>query len=110
MIFLFFGSSIAHLEPELQHFEDWSIFVGISATTNVKSSKFNAQDDGHIQSGPTVKVWSHGGFILTSTIAKNCLVRLKKCVPQDSKKFPRSNVRVFRVQGTHSDRNNCKIK
>ena len=32
MIFLFFGSSIAHLEPELQPFEDKSIFVGISAT------------------------------------------------------------------------------
>ena len=32
MIFLFFGSSIAHLEPELQPFEDRSIFFGISAT------------------------------------------------------------------------------
>ena len=32
MIFLFFGSSIAHQEPELQRFEDQSIFVGISAT------------------------------------------------------------------------------
>ena len=32
MIFLFFGSSIAHLEPELQPFEDRSIFVGVSAT------------------------------------------------------------------------------
>ena len=31
MIFLFFGSSIAHLEPELQRFEDQSIFDGISA-------------------------------------------------------------------------------
>ena len=30
-IFLFFGSSIAHLEPELQRFEDRSPFVGISA-------------------------------------------------------------------------------
>ena len=32
MIFHFFGYSIAHLEPELQPFEDKSIFVGISAT------------------------------------------------------------------------------
>ena len=32
MIFLFFGSSIAHLEPELQQFEDRLIFAGISAT------------------------------------------------------------------------------
>ena len=32
MIFLFFGSSIAHLEPELQRFEDRSIYVGVSAT------------------------------------------------------------------------------
>ena len=30
--FPFFGSSIAHLEPELQPFEDKSRFVGISAT------------------------------------------------------------------------------
>ena len=29
--FPFFGSSIAHLEPELQRFEDQSILVGISA-------------------------------------------------------------------------------
>ena len=29
--FSFFGSSIAHLEHELQRFEDRSIFVGISA-------------------------------------------------------------------------------
>ena len=32
MIFLFFGSSIAHLELKLQSFENWSLFVGISAT------------------------------------------------------------------------------
>ena len=32
MIFLFFGSSIAHLEPKLQRFENLSLFVGISAT------------------------------------------------------------------------------
>ena len=32
MIFLFFGSSIAHLEPELQRFEDRSIYVVISIT------------------------------------------------------------------------------
>ena len=32
MIFLFFGSSIVHLEPELQRFEDRSIFAGVSAT------------------------------------------------------------------------------
>ena len=50
-----------------------------------KSSKFNAQDDGHIKSGPTVEVWSHGGFILTSKIAKNHFMRLKQDVPQDSK-------------------------
>ena len=31
MIFLFFGSSIAHQEPELQRFEDQLIFAGISA-------------------------------------------------------------------------------
>ena len=36
-----------------------------------KSSEFSAQDDGHIKSGPAVKVWSHEGFILTSKITRN---------------------------------------
>ena len=60
MIFLFFGSSIAHLEPELQPFEDKSIFVGISTTRaggkKKKSSKFDARDDDHIKLGPALKV------------------------------------------------------
>ena len=43
-----------------------------------KSSEFSAKDDGHIKSGPAVKVWSYEGFILTSKIAKNGLIRLKK--------------------------------
>ena len=39
MIFLFYGTSIAHLEPELQPFEVWSIFVGISAWVSVADFK-----------------------------------------------------------------------
>ena len=63
-----------------------------------KSSEFNAQDDGHIKSGPAVKVWSQEGFILTS---KN-----HQKLPDEAKKklfhgtlnnFPRSNESVFRV-------------
>ena len=43
-----------------------------------RGSEFNAQDDGHIKSDPAAKVWPHEGFILTSKIAKNCLIKLKK--------------------------------
>ena len=80
MIFLFFGSSIAHLEPELQWFKDrvwllvpvWLKFQHIltdlqTAVTQVldeqwriqkkgKSSEFDAEDDDYIKSGPAVKV------------------------------------------------------
>ena len=41
-----------------------------------KSLEFDAEDDEDIKSGPAVNVWSHEGFILTSKIAKNCLIRL----------------------------------
>ena len=80
MIFLFFGSSIAHLEPELQRFKDrvwllapvWLKFQHIltdlqTCVTGVldeqwriqkkgKSSEFDAEDDDYIKSGPAVKV------------------------------------------------------
>ena len=60
-----------------------------------KSSEFNAQDDGHIKSGPTVEVWSHGGFILTSIIAENRLIKLKKGIPQDSKNLSKVKRKGF---------------
>ena len=77
MIFLFFSSSLACLEPELELFEVWEINVrqiiiianGINSQTpklkaalarvldevernqkKGKSSKYNFQDDGHISS------------------------------------------------------------
>ena len=83
MIFLFFGSSLAHLEPELELFEVWEINVrqiiiianGINSQTpklqtalarvldelernqkKGKSSTNNFQDDGHISSCPVVHV------------------------------------------------------
>ena len=81
MIFLFFGSSLAHLEPKLQLFEVWEINVrqiiiianGINSQTpklqtvlawgldelernQKKSSKYDFQDDGHISSSPDVHV------------------------------------------------------
>ena len=60
-----------------------------------KSSKFNAQDDGHIKPGPTVEVWSHGGFILTSIIAENRLIKLNKGIPQDSKNLSKVKRKGF---------------
>ena len=81
--FPFFGSSQAHLEPELELFEVWEINVrqiiiianGINSQTpklqtalarvldelernqkKGKSSKYNFQDDGHISSSPVVHV------------------------------------------------------
>ena len=60
-----------------------------------KSSEFSAKDDGHIKSGPAVKVWSYEGFILTSKIAKNGLIRLKKSVPRDSKNFSKVKQKGF---------------
>ena len=74
MIFLFFSSSLAHLEPELDLFEVWKIIAnGINsripklqtALARVldelernqekgKSSGYNFQDDGHISLGPVV--------------------------------------------------------
>ena len=83
MIFLFFGSSLACLEPELELFEVWEINVrqiiiianGINSQTpklptalarvldelernqkKGKSSKYNFQDDGHLISGPAVHI------------------------------------------------------
>ena len=83
MIFLFFGSSLACLEPELELFEVWEINVrqiiiianGINSQTpklqtalarvldelernqeKGKSSGYNFQDDGHISLGPVVYV------------------------------------------------------
>ena len=83
MIFLFFGSSLARLEPELELFEVWEINVrqiiiianGINSQTTKlqraltrvldelernqkkgKSSTNNFQDDGHISSCPVVHV------------------------------------------------------
>ena len=80
MIFLFFGSSIAHLEPKLQRLKDrvwllppvWLKLQQIltdlqTAVTRVldeqwriqkkgKSSEFDAEDDDYIKSGPAVKV------------------------------------------------------
>ena len=80
MIFLFFGSSIAHLEPEFRQFKDrvWLLvpvclkFQHIltdlqTAVTQVldeqwriqkkgKSSEFDAEDDDYIKSGPAVKI------------------------------------------------------
>ena len=80
MIFLFFSSSLACLEPELEVFEVWEINVrqiiiianGINSQTSNsfssgsrrareepkkgKSSKYNFQDDGHLSSGPAVHV------------------------------------------------------
>ena len=80
MIFLFFGSSIAHLEPKLQRLKDrvwllapvWLKLQQIltdlqTAVTRVldgqwriqkkgKLSEFDAEDDDYIKSGPAVKV------------------------------------------------------
>ena len=83
MIFLFFGSSLARLEPEPELFEVWEINVrqiiiianGINSQTpklqtalarvldelernqkKGKSSTNNFQDDGHISSCPVVHV------------------------------------------------------
>ena len=84
MIFLFFSSSLACLEPELELFEVWEINVrqiiiiayGINSQTpklqraltwaldelernqkKGKSSSYNFQDDGHISSCPVVHVY-----------------------------------------------------
>ena len=81
--FPFFGSSLAHLEPELELFEVWEINVrqiiiignGINSQTpklqtalawvldelernqkKGKSSIYDFQDDGHISSSPDVHV------------------------------------------------------
>ena len=74
MIFLFFSSSLAHLEPELDLFEVWKIIAnGINsripklqtALARVldelernqekgKSSGYNFQDNGNISLGPVV--------------------------------------------------------
>ena len=83
MIFLFFSSSLACLEPELELFEVWEINVrqiiiianGINSQTpklqraltwvldelernqkKGKSYKYNFQGDGYIGSGPAVHV------------------------------------------------------
>ena len=98
MFFLFFGSSLAHLEPELELFEVWEINVrqiiiianGINSQTpklpraltwvldelgrnpkKGKSSKYNFQDDGHHSSGPAVHCQFQEGNISTSKIAKD---------------------------------------
>ena len=63
-----------------------------------KSSEFNAQDDGHIKSGPVVKVWSQEGFILTSKNHQKLPDTAKKKLFHGTlKKFPRSNKSVFRA-------------
>ena len=75
--FPFFGSSLAHLEPELELFEVWEIMVRqiiITIITKLqtalarfldelernqkkgKSSKYNFQNDGYIGSGPAVHI------------------------------------------------------
>ena len=81
MICLFFGSSLARLEPEPELFEVWEINVrqiiiianGINCQTpklqtalvwvldelernQKKSFKYDFQDDGHISSSPVVHV------------------------------------------------------
>ena len=73
----FFGSSLAHLEPELELFEVWEITMRqiiITIITKLqtalarfldelernqkkgKSSKYNFQNDGYIGSGPAVHI------------------------------------------------------
>ncbi len=70
MIFLFFGTSLALLEAELELFEVWEIWRSPKLQTVLtrvldelernqkkgKSSKFNFQNDGHLSSGPAVHV------------------------------------------------------
>ena len=83
MIFFFWGSSLAHLEPKLQLFEVWEINVrqiiiianGINSQTpklelalaqildelernqkKEKSSQYNFQDDRNLSSGPAVHI------------------------------------------------------
>ena len=75
--FPFFGSSLAHLETELELFEVWEIMVRQIIITIItkfqtalarfldelegnqkkgKSSKYNFQNDGYIGSGPAVHI------------------------------------------------------
>ena len=65
------------LLTELQTAVTWVLDEQYGIQKKQKSSEFDAEDDGHIKMGPAVKVWSHEGFILTSKIAKKCLMRLK---------------------------------
>ena len=65
-----------------------------------KSSEFNAQDDGHIKSGPAVKVWSQEGFILTSKNHQKLPNKAKKKLFHGTlKKIPQSNERVLGCKG-----------
>ena len=73
MIFLFLGSSLAHLEPELEPFEVWEIAISPKLQTVLtrlpeglerfqkkgKSSEFNPQDYEKVKSSPALTVWSH---------------------------------------------------
>ena len=80
MIFLFFGTSLAHLEAELYHFKERSVFATRrfwqiltflqNAVTRLpdglerfqkkgKSSEFNPLNYEQVKSSPSLKVWSH---------------------------------------------------
>ena len=129
MIFLFFGTSLAHLEAELYHFKERSVFATSrfwqiltdlqTAKAQVpdeqqriqkkgKSSEFNPRDDEQVKSGPAVKVQSREGFILTSKI--NQIGKKNRVSNVTPKYFPRSTGSVFSVYKIQIPEINCKIK
>ena len=73
MIFLFFGSSLAHLEPELEPFEVWEIAISPKLQTVLtrlpeglerfqkkgNSSEFNPRNYEQVKSSPSLQVLSH---------------------------------------------------
>ena len=134
MIFLFFGSSIAHLEPELQRFKDrvwllapvWLKFQHIltdlqTAVTRVLDEQWRIQKKKNHQNltlkmmvtSNQVQLWRYShtrDLFIPQKLLKIASWRKKAGVQRDSKKNSKLEWKSFGVPKIEISKISCKIK